>query len=96
MEEPIDASDEVVPSSEKDGRRDDSSKSSSSLPSNSSGTASKRKHDEDLDQDAPTLKRRCALHGPSHFPPTQEPVLESSDTAASEEVTDLIQRLSKM
>ena len=96
MEEPIDASDEVVPSSEKDGRRDDSSKSSSSLPSNSSGNASKRKHEEDLDQDASTLKRRCALHGPSQFPSTQEPELESPDTAAAKEVIDLTQRLSKM
>ena len=69
MEEPIDASDETVLSSEKDGRRDDSSKSNSNLPSNSSGNASlsKRKHDEDLEVDASTLKRRYALHGSSHI-----------------------------
>ena len=96
MEEPIDAGDKVVLSSEKDGRRDDSSKSSSSLPSTFSGTASKRKHDEDLHQDASALKRRCALQGPSQFPPTEEPELESMDTADAKEVIDLIQRLSKM
>ena len=53
IEEPTDASDDVVPtdashgvvpSSEKDGRRKGSSKSSSS----SNDTASKRKHHEDL------------------------------------------------
>ena len=91
MAEPIDASDEVVLSSEKDGRRDDSSKSSSRTPQ-----TSKRKHDEDLDPDASPLKRQCALHGPSQFPPTQEPELESMDTAAAKEVIDLTQRLSKI
>ena len=85
IEEPIDASDEVAPSSEKDGRKDDSAKSSSSLPSNFSGHTSKRKHAGDLDQDASSVKRRCALHG--------QPGLE---TAAAAKVIDLTRRLSRM
>ena len=58
MEEPIDASDEVVYSSEKDGRRDDSSKCSWSLPSTA--------YDFPFDKDTAFYSSRSELSGREH------------------------------
>ena len=105
VDEPAYPSGEVVPSLNTIGQRAEVSQCStgSSLhPSTSKGIASssKRKQDlvlKDADVDSSPMKRRCALEGPSHFPPTKSPTHDAEknkDASTVENITDLTQRLS--
>ena len=103
MEEPDDCIDEVVLTPNKTSRRDGSSKStttnSSSNSSFSTPSSSKRQQQlevsEDEDDEPPPLIRRCALEGPTHFPPVKAPDNDDKkdeDISAVNELTDLTQR----
>ena len=104
MEEPDDCIDEVVLTPNKTSRRDGSSKSTTTNSSSNSSfrtpSSSKRQQSEDLisedeDDEPPPLIRRCALEGPTHFPPVKAPDNDDKkdeDISAVNELTDLTQR----
>ena len=102
MDEPPDASGEVVPSLNTVGKRHEGSQSTSGSSSHSSSAkeiaSSSKRASEHADVDSSSMKRRCALEGPSHFPPMKLPTKDGEkDEDASgdvENITDLTQRLS--